>query len=390
MEQEKTIFKEDSAYLAHTYARYPVAFVEGNGCILKGIDGKTYIDCAAGIGVNVFGVNDTVWKDAVIKQINEIQHVCNLYYSEPQVKLAKLLCEKTGAKKVFFGNSGAEANECAIKAARKYSHLKYGEGRHEIVSLTNSFHGRTLATLTATGQDEFHEYFGPFCEGFRYADPNMASVKKVCSDKTCAILLEVVQGEGGVNVLDKNFLKDVESFCKEKDILFICDEVQTGNGRTGYLYAYEAFGLQPDIVTTAKALGGGLPIGACLLFEKCENAFTFGDHGSTFGGNPVSCAGGVTILSRLTDNFLQEVRKKGDYFKRKLLTIPNVKNVSGLGLLIGIETDKPARKLSEQCLEKGLIVLTAQHNKIRLLPPLTITYEQIDKAIEILNEVIGK
>jgi acetylornithine/N-succinyldiaminopimelate aminotransferase len=306
------------------------------------------------------------------------------------VELAKLLCQKTGAKKVFFGNSGAEANECAIKAARKYSYMKYGEGRYEIVSLTNSFHGRTIATLTATGQEEFHQYFGPFCQGFRYADPTLESVKQNCNKKTCAVMMEVVQGEGGVNVLDADFVKGVEAFCKQNDILLIVDEVQTGNGRTGYLYAYEAFGVKPDIVTTAKALGGGLPIGACLLFEKCENAFSYGDHGSTFGGNPVSCAGGVSILKRIDDELLRSVREKGEYLREQLLKIPSVKSVSGMGLLVGIDCGKNAREVAEACLEKGLIVLTAQHNKIRLLPPLTIDKGHLDKAIQILSEVIGK
>jgi acetylornithine/N-succinyldiaminopimelate aminotransferase len=390
MGSEKEIFNQDSTYLAHTYARYPVLFTEGKGCILKDSNGKEYIDCAAGIGVNVFGINDEVWKSAVTEQLNKIQHICNLYYSTPQVELAKLLCEKTGAKKVFFGNSGAEANECAIKAARKYSYLHYGEGRYEIVTLTNSFHGRTIATLTATGQDEFHRYFGPFCEGFRYADPDIESVKSACNKKTCAVMVEVVQGEGGVNVLDGQFLCALQKFCNENDILLICDEVQTGNGRTGYLYSYEAFGLTPDIVTTAKALGGGLPIGACLLFEKCQDAFSYGDHGSTFGGNPVSCAGGVTILSRLSDDFLQSVRERGNYFIEQLKAIDGVSGVSGLGLLIGISTDCNAREVAQKCLDKGLIVLTAQHNKIRLLPPLTIEKKYIDKAVQILKEVIGK
>ena len=383
------IVSDDKNYIAGTYARFDVVVKEGHGSKITDADGKEYIDCATGIGVNVFGINDTEWKEAVIKQINSVQHVCNLYYAQPQTELAKLLCQKTGAKKVFFGNSGAEANECAIKVARKYSHDKYGEGRYEIITLKESFHGRTIATLSATGQDIFHKHFMPFVDGFKYAEPSMEGVLSCYTDKTCAVMIETIQGESGVNVLDGNFLERLQKFCAERDILLICDEVQTGNGRTGYLYAYEAFGLHPDIVTTAKGLGGGLPIGACMLFDKCEKTLTPGDHGTTFGGNPVACAGAVSIVKRLDKNLLLEVQGKGAYFKENIARIRNVVNLSGMGLMIGIETTKPAREVAEECLKRGLIVLTA-HKKVRLLPPLTITKSEIDEALKILNEVISQ
>ncbi len=383
------IFADDKEYVANTYARYNIALSSGNGSKLTDINGKEYIDCATGIGVNIFGINDEEWKRAVVAQIDKIQHVCNLYYSEPQAELAKALCVKTGAKKVFFANSGAEANECAIKTARKYSHDKYGEGRYEIITLKNSFHGRTIATLSATGQDAFHKNFGPFLEGFRYAEANMPSVLANYTDKTCAVMLETIQGESGVLDLDGEFLKNLEKFAKERDILLIIDEVQTGNGRTGYLYSYEAFGLHPDIVTTAKGLGGGLPIGACMLFEKCGKTLTFGDHGSTFGGNPVACAGALSIINRIDNALLLEVQGKGAYFKENLLKIKHVDNVSGMGLMIGISTNKPPREIAEKCIQKGLIVLTA-HNNVRLLPPLNIKKSEIDEALKILNEVISQ
>ncbi|MCM1437958.1 MAG: acetylornithine/succinylornithine family transaminase [Roseburia sp.] len=385
--ENKQIFADDGEYIANTYARYKVAFKSGDGALLYDFDGKEYIDCATGIGVNVFGVNDREWKEAVKSQLDNIQHVCNLYYSQPQTELAKALCLKTGAKKVFFGNSGAEANECAIKAARKYGNARYG--RNEIITLKNSFHGRTIATLTATGQDGFHKHFQPFLEGFKYAEPTMDGIFKCYTDKTCAVMVEVVQGESGVNVLDFGFLKELEKFCKERDILLICDEVQCGNGRTGYLYAYEAAGIKPDIVTTAKGLGGGLPLGACMLFEKCEKVFGYGDHGTTFGGNPVVCAGATSILNRLTPQTLLEVQGKGAYLRTHLEHIKNVTGVSGMGLMIGISTTKPAREIAEKCLERGLVVLTA-HDKVRLLPPLIISKEQINTALKILNEVISQ
>ncbi len=382
----RDIIENDKTYIAPTYARFNVAFKGGKGAKIYDYEGKEYIDCATGIGVNIFGVNDEEWKQAVKAQIDKIQHVCNLYYSQPQAELAKILCNKTGAEKVFFSNSGAEANECAIKAARKYGNTRYG--RNEIITLRNSFHGRTLATLTATGQDAFHKNFGPFVDGFKYAEPTMDGIFGCYTEKTCAVMLEVIQGESGVNPLDFTFLKELEKFCKERDILLICDEVQCGNGRTGYLYAYEAAGIHPDIVTTAKGLGGGLPIGACLLFGKCGEIYTYGDHGSTFGGNPVACAGAISVMNRITPELLLEVQGKGAYLRINLEHIKNVTAVSGMGLMIGISTTKPAKEIAAACLERGLIVLTA-HDKVRLLPPLNITKEEMNTALKILNEVIS-
>lgn len=366
-----------------------MAFKEGKGSRLYDYDGREYVDCGSGIAVNIFGVNDEEWKNAVIAQMNSIQHASNLYYTKPQADLARLLCERTGAKKVFFGNSGAEANECAIKAARKYGEIKYGADRKQIITLKESFHGRTLATLAATGQDAFHKYYGPFPEGFVYADPTIEGVEACMNERTCAVMIECIQGESGVNVLDKDFVQAVEKLCRERDIIFICDEVQTGNGRTGRLYAYQAYGVSPDIVTTAKGLGGGLPIGACMLFEKCAGVFGHGDHGSTFGGNPVVCAGAYSILSRIDEKLLQSVREKGEYFREGLKKIDGVKEVTGMGLMIGIHTDKPAAEVANECMKRGLLVLTA-HSNVRLLPPLTISKDDIDFALKILNEVISQ
>ena len=385
----KDIIEEDKKYIAGTYARFPVAFKEGKGSRLYDYDGREYVDCGSGIAVNIFGVNDEEWKNAVIAQINSIQHASNLYYTKPQADLARLLCERTGAKKIFFGNSGAEANECAIKAARKYGEIKYGADRKQIITLKESFHGRTLATLAATGQDAFHKYYGPFPEGFVYADPTIEGVEACVNENTCAVMIECIQGESGVNVLDKDFVQAVEKLCRERDIVFICDEVQTGNGRTGRLYAYQAYGVSPDIVTTAKGLGGGLPIGACMLFEKCAGVFGYGDHGSTFGGNPVVCAGAYSILSRIDEKLLQSVREKGEYFREGLKKIDGVKEVTGMGLMIGIHTDKPAAEVANECMKRGLLVLTA-HSNVRLLPPLTISKDDIDFALKILNEVISQ
>ena len=381
--------KRIKKYIAGTYARFPVAFKEGKGSRLYDYDGREYVDCGSGIAVNIFGVNDEEWKNAVIAQLNSIQHASNLYYTKPQADLARLLCERTGAKKVFFGNSGAEANECAIKAARKYGEIKHGADRKQIITLKESFHGRTLATLAATGQDAFHKYYGPFPEGFVYADPTIEGVEACMNERTCAVMIECIQGESGVNVLDKDFVQAVEKLCRERDIVFICDEVQTGNGRTGRLYAYQAYGVSPDIVTTAKGLGGGLPIGACMLFEKCAGVFGYGDHGSTFGGNPVVCAGAYSILSRIDEKLLQSVREKGEYFREGLKKIDGVKEVTGMGLMIGIHTDKPAAEVANECMKRGLLVLTA-HSNVRLLPPLTISKDDIDFALKILNEVISQ
>lgn len=384
----KIIIDEDKEYVAGTYARFPVAFKEGKGCRLYDYDDKEYVDFGSGIAVDIFGVNDGEWKSAVIEQLNKVQHTSNLFYTEPQARLARLMCEKTGAKKVFFGNSGAEANECAIKAARKYGELKHGAARKEIITLKNSFHGRTLATLAATGQEEFHKYYGPFPAGFVYADPTLEGVESCITEDTCAVMIECIQGESGVNVLDKSFVQGLGKLCRERDILLICDEVQTGNGRTGYMYAYQAYGISPDIVTTAKGLGGGLPIGACMLFDKCKAVFGFGDHGSTFGGNPVVCAGACSVIGRIDEKLLSDVRKKGEHLMSELKKIDGVEEVTGMGLMIGIKTEKPAAEIAKKCISKGLLVLTA-HSKVRLLPPLIIGKAEIDFAIKILSEVIS-
>ena len=381
--------ERDQKYIANVYNRFSADICRGEGATLYSEDGKKFVDFGSGIAVNSFGVNDAEWKAAVVAQLDKVQHASNLYYTRPQVELASLLCERTGAKKVFFSNSGAEANECALKAARKYSFDKYGEGRFHIVTLKNSFHGRTMATLSATGQEAMHRFFMPFLDGFSYADPTAASVRAHCTDKTCAVLLELVQGEGGVRPLDREEVLAIERYCKKHDILLMIDEVQTGNGRTGTLYAYEQYGIRPDVVTTAKGLAGGLPLGATMFFEKCEHTLGEGDHGSTFGGNPVACAGACSILRRIDRDLLLEVQGKSAYLFTQLGRIRNVVGVTGLGLMIGLETTKSAREVAERCLERGLIVLTAK-NKVRLLPPLNVRKDEMDFALQILNEVISE
>ena len=380
----------DKQYVAPTYARFDVLLESAKDGIISG-DGTEYIDFGTGIGVSAFGASDTVWADAVCAQARKLSHVSNLYYTEPCARLAEMLCERTGMKKVFFGNSGAEANECAIKTARKYSHDKYGEdsGRDTVVTLVNSFHGRTMLTLAATGQDVFHTDFGPFPAGFKHTPANdVDALSMALTPDVCALMIECVQGEGGVLPLDAEFVKAAEKLCKEKDIILIIDEVQTGNGRTGALYAYMNFGVTPDIVTTAKGLGGGLPIGACMLGEKVENTLGAGKHGSTFGGNPIACAGAITVIERLDDAFLKTVREKADYLQNKLAGIKGVRSVSGMGLMLGLELEeKDAKSVVAECMKKGLLVLTAK-TKVRLLPPLNLTYGQIDRAVEILKESI--
>lgn len=372
----------DKQYIAGTYARFDLEFDSLKNGIVEG-DGKEFIDFGSGIGVTVFGAGDKVWEDAVCNQARTLPHASNLYYTKPCADLAKLLCERTGAKKVFFGNSGAEANECALKCARKYSFDKYGEGRKTIITLQNSFHGRTLFTLSATGQDVFHQYFGPFVEGFKFAPANdIEALREMLTDDVCAFMFECVQGEGGVNPLSREYLQEAEKLCREKDILLICDEVQTGNGRTGTLYSYMQFGITPDIVSTAKGLGGGLPIGACLMFDAVENTLGAGSHGSTFGGNPIACAGALTVIDRLTDEYLADVRERASYLWEKLGALKNVKSVSGLGFMIGLEVDD-AKKVIAKCMDMGLLVLSAK-TKVRLLPPINVTRETIDKAVEIL------
>ncbi len=379
----------DNSFVASTYARFPLELVNGKGALVYDASGKEYIDLGTGIAVNTFGYADKEWAQAVSDQANKLQHASNLFYTEPCAKLAKLLCEKTGLKKVFFSNSGAEANECAIKTARRYSFLKYGEGRKTIVSLKNSFHGRTVTTLAATGQDSFHTEFGPFTEGFVYANANDANdvISKIKENNACAVIMEPVQGEGGVMKLNESFVLEVFNYCKENDILFIFDEVQTGNGRTGSLYAFMQFGIMPDIVTTAKGLGGGLPIGATMLGEKVENTLTPGSHGSTFGGNPIACAGAISIISRINDKLLEEVKSKSEYIFSELSGAKGIKSVSGMGLMIGLETEKDAKEVVAACREKGVLVLTAK-SKVRLLPPLNISTDLLKKAVDIIKECV--
>lgn len=385
------IFETDKTYIADTYARFPVEIVSGKGAKLMGSDGKQYTDLASGIAVNTFGASDDEWVNAVTVQLKLIQHTSNLYYTEPCALLAKALCERTGMKKVFFSNSGAEANECAIKAARKYAALKKGKDAYTIVTLKNSFHGRTITTLAATGQDVFHEQFLPLTEGFVYAEANNTDdlKAKTAENNVAAIMFETVQGEGGVNPLTAEFVKAIADIASEKDILVITDEVQTGNGRTGMLYGYMNYGIQPDIVTTAKGLGGGLPIGATLLGEKVKDVYKPGDHGSTFGGNPVVCAGALNILSRITDELLAEVRNKSKLIFDTLSGASGIKSVTGLGLMIGIETEKPASEVISICRENGVLVIKAK-NKVRLLPPLNIEYDELKAALDVIKKACAQ
>ncbi len=383
-------FELDSKYIAQTYRRFPVEIVSGKGAVAYDADGKKYIDMGSGIATNTFGYADSEWVAAVTEQLNCYSHTSNLYYTSPCAKLAELLCNRTGMCRVFFGNSGAEANEGAIKAARKYSFDKYGEGRAKIITLVNSFHGRTITTLAATGQDVFHTTFMPFTEGFCHVPANdTEAMLAAMTDDVCAVMLEFVQGEGGVNPLDKNFVSAIAAACKERDILLIADEVQTGNGRTGTLYAYEQFGVKPDIISTAKGLGGGLPIGAVILGEKVKDTLSAGSHGSTFGGNPACAAGALNVISRLDDAFLAEVRAKSEYIFTKLASIKGILSVSGLGLMIGIKAEKPTPEIIAEGIERGVLFLSAK-DKLRLLPPLNITYEQIDEALDVLAEILGK
>lgn len=382
------IQKIDNLYVANTYARFPVTLVKGCGSLYYDENNKEYIDMGTGIGVTAFGGCDEVWKNAVISQLNNLQHTSNLYYTEPCAKLAKTLCERTGLKKVFFSNSGAEANECAIKVARKYFEDKTGKQGY-IITLKNSFHGRTLTTLSATGQDKFHELFNPLTSGFLHADAgDLETIKTYLKNyPVCAVMIELVQGEGGVNALDKTFVKELYSLLSESDVLLIVDEVQTGNGRTGKLYAFEHFDILPDVVTTAKGLGGGLPIGACLLSQKVENVLTFGTHGSTFGGNPVCCAGAQSIIDRLDDSFLKTVQEKSEYVISELKNADGVENVTGLGLMLGIKTKKPVKEVVDYCIQNGVLVLTAK-DKLRLLPPLNIEKSVLIKAVEIIKKAL--
>ena len=378
--------KLDQAYIANTYARFPVTIVKGKGSLVWDDTGKEYIDLSTGIAVDIFGVADEEWVAAVTKQLGTLQHISNLYYTEPCAKLAQMLCEKTGMKKVFFGNSGAEANECAIKAARKWSEEKKGKDYSTIITLKNSFQGRTITTLAATGQDVFHHDFTPLTEGFVYAEPNdLADLEQLIKTNKCAaVMMEVVQGEGGVMPLDETYVKGAAKLCEEYDLLLICDEVQVGNGRSGKLYGYMHYGIQPDIVSTAKGLAGGLPLGATLLGEKVQNVLTAGTHGSTFGGNPVCCAGAINVLNRLDENMLAGVEERSAYIKRELTGAKGVLGVSGLGLMIGIQTEKNASDIIAACREKGVLVIKAK-DKLRLLPALNIPMEQLKKAVAVIK-----
>lgn len=375
----------DQQYVANTYNRFPLQIVSGKGSLVTDETGKQYIDLGSGIAVNTFGVADEVWQQAVIAQLGKVQHTSNLYYTEPCAVLAKMLCERTGMKKVFFSNSGAEANECAIKAARKYAAQKKGPEYTTIVTLWNSFHGRTLTTLAATGQEVFHKDFQPLTPGFVHARANdLEDLKvQVAAHKTAAVMMEIVQGEGGVNALEQDFVQGVAKLCQEQDILLICDEVQLGNGRSGMLYGYMHYGITPDIVSTAKGLCGGLPLGATLLGEKTAHVLGYSDHGSTFGGNPVCCAGAISTLSRIDEPLLQGVRDRSRLIVETLTGKPGIKSVTGLGLMLGVETEKPAGAVIAQCMDQGVLVLSA-HGKVRLLPALNIPMDLLQQALAVL------
>ena len=381
----------DDLYVAKTYKRFPVEIVSGQGSHLVGADGRSYIDMGTGIGVTAFGHADPVWQEAVTAQLGKVAHTSNLYYTEPCARLAELLCTRTGMKRVFFGNSGAEANECAIKVARKYAADHRGIESPVIVTLKNSFHGRTLTTLAATGQEHFHQLFQPLTPGFLHAEAgNIEEMQRILDDHPVAgVLLECVQGEGGVNALDGEYLRAVEALCRERDVLLMIDEVQTGNGRTGSLYSYMSFGLTPDVVTTAKGLGGGLPIGACLMGERVSDVLGYGDHGSTFGGNPIAAAGAVSILSRLDEAFLAEVRRKSERIFSALRGARGIRSVSGLGLMIGLETVRPAAEVLADCMANGVLCLTAK-TKVRLLPPLNIDDATLNEAISVILAAAAK
>ena len=381
----------DKEYVAETYARFPVCLKEGKGSIVYDDEGKEYIDLGTGIAVNTFGYSDEEWASAVSEQLNKLQHTSNLYYSEPCAKLAEQLCLRTGMKKVFFSNSGAEANECAIKAARKYGELNKGAEYTTIITLRDSFHGRTVTTLAATGQDVFHKDFLPLTDGFVHAEANnLEDVKRLAKEnKCCAVMFEVVQGEGGVRPLTSDFLKGLEAFARENDLLLIADEVQTGNGRTGKLYGYMHSGILPDIVSTAKGLGGGLPLGATTLGERVKDVLGVGMHGSTFGGNPVCCAGALNVISRIDDECLAGVVERSNYIFDQLKGAKGIKSVSGLGLMIGIECEKDAGDVIAACRERGVLVIKAKH-KVRLLPALNIEMNNLKKGIDILKEVCAE
>ena len=380
-------FDLDKQYIAGTYKRFPVEIVSGKGSLVKDVNGKEYIDMGSGIAVTSFGVADDAWISAVEKQIRSVQHMSNLYYTAPCAKLAEALCKKTGMAKVFFSNSGAEANECAIKAARKWAAAHKGPACSTIVTLENSFHGRTLTTLAATGQEHYHELYQPLTPGFAsFPAGDMDALKKLCASGTvAAVLIECVQGEGGVIPLDPDFTKELAAYLKEQDILLMVDEVQTGNGRSGKIYAYMNYGLQPDVVSTAKGLAGGLPMGATLLGEKVKDVFSYGDHGSTFGGNPVAAAAALSVVERLTDEFLADVTRKSELIRSLLEGTDGIESVSGLGLMIGLKTVKPAAEVVAACMKNGVLCLTAK-DKVRLLPALNIPDELLTKAVNVIRQ----
>lgn len=374
----------------HTYGRYDVALKSGKGAVAYDEDGKKYIDVSSGIGVNSLGYCNDGWVEAVSRQAATLQHMSNYFYCKQASDLAEKLCTLSGMAKVCFGNSGAEANECAIKIARKYSFDKYGNDRNRIITLKNSFHGRTVTTLSATGQEVFHNYFFPFTQGFDYVEANnIQSLKSTISDKTCAVLLEVVQGEGGVNILDKDYVVQLSELCRQKDILVIVDEVQTGIGRTGALFAYQNYGITPDLVTVAKGLGGGLPIGVCMCGEKLKDVMSPSTHGTTFGANPVVCAGANYVLDTVSSKgFLDEINKKGEYLENKLKALDGVKSVRRMGLMVGIELENAdAHEIAARCVENGLLIITAK-DLLRMLPPFVISCDELDEAVNILKKTL--
>ncbi len=385
------IKERDDLYVAHTYARFPVVIDHGKGSLVYDENGKEYIDLSSGIAVDTFGVCDEPWIEAVKAQLEKVQHISNLYYTEPCSTLAQMLCERTQMKKVFFSNSGAEANECAIKVARKYAQDRKGADYYHIITLKNSFHGRTLSMLAATGQDSFHELFTPLTPGFVYATANdLDSVRKLMDEYKCAaVMLEIVQGEGGVIALDRDFVQGVESLCQANDICLICDEVQLGNGRSGMLYGYMNYDVHPNIVSTAKGIGGGLPLGVTMLDEKVQDTLTPGTHGSTFGGNPVSCAGAISILGRIDEKLLSEVREKSTYIKQQLEGAKGIESVTGMGLMLGVKTTRDASDIVAECIKEGVLVIKAK-NKLRLLPALNIPMEELSKAVQIIKKVCAR
>ena len=387
-----TIFEKDKTYVAGTYNRFPVAIVSGKGSLLKLEDGREYIDLTSGIGVTAFGIADEKWQAAVIEQIGKVQHTSNLFYTAPCADLAEMLCRRTGMKKVFFSNSGAEANECAIKVARKYASDKYGENRYTIVTMKNSFHGRTLTTLSATGQDHYHELYQPLTPGFASVTANAGTDELDALHKAtpvAAVMIECIQGEGGVLPMKPDFVRAVAAWCKANDACLVVDEVQTGNGRTGKLYAYMNYGIEPDIVTTAKGLAGGLPLGATLLGDKVKDVLGFGDHGSTFGGNPVACAAALSILSRIDEPLLDGVKRKGDFLRATFADAKGIEGVTGMGLLLGLKTAKPAAEVLAACRERGVLCLSAK-DKVRLAPALKIPDDLLAKAAQIIKDVCAE